>query len=389
MPAGSRGFEMKRPTTLVAVVLAAVLAGGAVRVVQDQCGPFTDVTPGFCPFVLELYYLGITAGTSATTFSPDDPLTRGQGAVFIAKGLNQSLARSSRRAALGQWWTTQTADTLQIIPIGVPDFVQSDGTDVWISSNRNNSVTRVRSSDGRIVETWTGIGNAFALLPAMGRIFVSGYSTPGSVYAIDPATPPGTQQTIVADVGPLPSGLAFDGSRLWVARQDGLAILTPGSTTPWSFVTVTAGFTVPGALLFDGTNMWVTDVSGSLLRLDSSGSILQTIALGATPTGAAFDGANIWVGLAESSSVAVIQASTGNLLQVLTGNGLDRPSGVAFDGERLMVTSYPLGVSLWRASDFTPLGSATLFPHGSPLAVCSDGVSFWISMSLTEELARF
>ena len=54
---------MKRPTTLVAVVLAAVLAGGAVRVVQDQCGPFTDVTPGFCPFVLELYYLGITAGT--------------------------------------------------------------------------------------------------------------------------------------------------------------------------------------------------------------------------------------------------------------------------------------------------------------------------------------
>jgi len=190
MPAGSRGFEMKRPTTLVAVVLAAVLAGGAVRVVQDQCGPFTDVTPGFCPFVLELYYLGITAGTSATTFSPDDPLTRGQGAVFIAKGLNQSLARSSRRAALGQWWTTQTADTLQIIPIGVPDFVQSDGTDVWISSNRNNSVTRVRSSDGRIVETWTGIGNAFALLPAMGRIFVSGYSTPGSVYAIDPATRP-------------------------------------------------------------------------------------------------------------------------------------------------------------------------------------------------------
>src|SRR4030095_16374070 len=86
------------------VALGAVLAGGAVSVVQDQCGPFTDVTPAFCPYILELYYLGITAGTSATTFSPDDPLTRGQGAVFIAKGLNQSLARSSRRAALGQWW---------------------------------------------------------------------------------------------------------------------------------------------------------------------------------------------------------------------------------------------------------------------------------------------
>src|SRR4030088_556451 len=90
----------------IPLALAAVLAGGAVKIVQDQCGPFTDVTPGFCPYVLELYYLGITAGTSATTFSPDDPLPRGPGAAFVAKGLNQSLARSSRRAALGQWWTT-------------------------------------------------------------------------------------------------------------------------------------------------------------------------------------------------------------------------------------------------------------------------------------------
>ena len=93
---------------LLPVVVAALLAGGATRIVQDQCGPFTDVTPGFCPYILEIYYLGITVGTSATTFSPDDPLTRGQGAVFIAKGINQTLARSSRRAALGQWWTPST-----------------------------------------------------------------------------------------------------------------------------------------------------------------------------------------------------------------------------------------------------------------------------------------
>src|SRR4030088_127538 len=88
------------------LALTAVLAGGAVRMGEDQCGPFTDVTPGFCPYVLELYYLGITVGTSATTFSPNDPLTRGQAAVVVSKGLNQSLARSHRRAALGQWWTT-------------------------------------------------------------------------------------------------------------------------------------------------------------------------------------------------------------------------------------------------------------------------------------------
>jgi hypothetical protein len=31
------------------LALAATLAGGAARIVQDQCGPFTDVSPAFCP----------------------------------------------------------------------------------------------------------------------------------------------------------------------------------------------------------------------------------------------------------------------------------------------------------------------------------------------------
>ena len=57
----------------VAVLLCALLAGGAVRRAQDTCGPFTDVSALFCPYVLEAYYTGITAGTSATTFSPDFP----------------------------------------------------------------------------------------------------------------------------------------------------------------------------------------------------------------------------------------------------------------------------------------------------------------------------
>src|SRR5215471_1012837 len=126
---------MKRVVAAILFALGALLAGGTVRVVQDQCGPFTDVTPAFCPYVLELYYLGVTAGTSATTFSPDDPLTRGQGAVFVAKGLNQALARSSRRAALGQWWTTTPHWDigLGLTTVGNGPFqCASDGQDVWV-----------------------------------------------------------------------------------------------------------------------------------------------------------------------------------------------------------------------------------------------------------------
>src|SRR5690348_15698901 len=140
LPGPARAILMKR-AWIVPLALSALLAGGATRVVQDQCGPFTDVTPGFCPYVLELYYLGITAGTSATTFSPDDPLTRGQGAVFIAKGLNQTLARSSRRAALGQWWTTTPRwdDRIGTIDVGLnPIGIASDGADLWVANQQGN-----------------------------------------------------------------------------------------------------------------------------------------------------------------------------------------------------------------------------------------------------------
>jgi hypothetical protein len=85
---------------------AAALAGAATGIVQDQCGPFTDASPAICPYVLEMYVLGITAGTSPTTYSPDATVTRGQAAVLVSKGVNQAIARSSLRAALGQWWTT-------------------------------------------------------------------------------------------------------------------------------------------------------------------------------------------------------------------------------------------------------------------------------------------
>ena len=133
----ARMSRLPRKLFALPLALAALLAGGATRIVQDQCGPFTDVTPGFCPYILEIYYLGITVGTSPTTFSPDDPLTRGQGAVFIAKGVNQTLARSSRRAALGQWWTTtpQWGDRIGTTAVGIfPIGIASDGADLWVAN---------------------------------------------------------------------------------------------------------------------------------------------------------------------------------------------------------------------------------------------------------------
>ena len=94
-----------------------------------------------------------------------------------------------------------------------------------------------------------------------------------------------------------------------------------------------------------------------------------------------------------SSTVTVVRAKgglAGSVLATLSGNGLDEPFQAAFDGERILVTNAGgRSVSLWKASDLTPIGT---FPAGTgaiPFGACSDGLNFWIALSGTDRLARF
>lgn len=53
---------------VICLTAIGALLGGAGSVLLGTCGPFTDVAAdAFCPFVLDIYYLGITTGTSLTT----------------------------------------------------------------------------------------------------------------------------------------------------------------------------------------------------------------------------------------------------------------------------------------------------------------------------------
>ena len=93
----------------------------------------------------------------------------------------------------------------------------------------------------------------------------------------------------------------------------------------------------------------------------------------------------------DPSELVVVRASTGEILKRLTGNGLSGPSGVAFDGERILVTDMnQIGtnlVSVWRAADFAPLGWMPL--PTEPGQVCSDGSAFWFTLPGWYQLARF
>src|SRR5438552_129772 len=92
--------------TTIALSLTLILSG-AVSLLRADSGtcnnvnltlPFLDVAGnGFFCQIAEAYFAGLTNGTSATTYGPNDPVTRGQMAAFITRTLDGSLKRGSRR----------------------------------------------------------------------------------------------------------------------------------------------------------------------------------------------------------------------------------------------------------------------------------------------------
>jgi hypothetical protein len=389
-----------RNRAMILVAAMVVITAASLRLQADTgtCGgvsttvPFTDVgsSPFFCQ-IAEAYFSGLTNGTSATTYSPSDPVPREQMAAFITRTMDQSLKRGSRRAALDQYWAPTSPDGLALTTVGsVPRLVKSDGADLWVANTGDSTVSRVRASDGKLLETWTGATAPWGVLAARGLIFVTGLTSPGSLYQIDPTQPAGAVTTLTSALGEHPRGIAFDGARVWTANLGGgsVSIVT---LNPLSVTTVTAGFTNPIGVLYDGANIWVIDtIANSLFKLDSTGAIIQTVTVGANAQFPVFDGTNIWVPNTGSDTITVVRASTGAILATLSGNGLNAPVTAAFDGERILVTNTDGdSVSLWKAADLSPLGRVATGTSSSPYGACSDGLNFWMTLSSTGKLARF
>jgi DNA-binding beta-propeller fold protein YncE len=393
-----------RFTLLISLVASLPVLSSKLQADTGNCGgvtvtlPFTDVMgSGFFCQIAAAYFSGLTNGTSATTYSPAQNVTREQMAAFITRTMDQSIKRGSRRAVTKKWWTPLDANSLTLTDVGgQPERVEFDGTDLWVANNSTASVMRIRASDGKLLDTWTGAGQATAIVAAMGRIFVTGATNPGNLFMIDPTQPAGIVTTVSNSLGNAPVGIAFDGSRIWTANNGSVSIVTLNPTT---VNTVSTGFNTPIGMLYDGSHIWVTDnLANTLLKLNSDGSIAQSIAVGTFPYYATFDGTNIWVPNFNSSSLTVVRVkdATGNPLMTafevatLTGNGLNNPLTAAFDGERILVTNFSgASVSLWKATDLTPLGFVSTGTGTEPFGACSDGLNFWLSLRSTNKLARF
>ena len=128
---------------------------------QELCGgttypfPYTDVSgvgAAFCPGIMEAYVTGVSKGTTPTTFSPNETVTRVQMTTFLQRSLEQGLGRTSRRAALNQWWTPQNVGATQTINVGgEAQYCAADGENIWVTNNTGNELIRVQASTGNAV----------------------------------------------------------------------------------------------------------------------------------------------------------------------------------------------------------------------------------------------
>src|SRR5215831_5075328 len=163
-----------RISLLVSLILALTLISTRHHADTSTCGgqtttlPFTDVmsSPFFCQ-IAEAFFSGLANGTSPTTYNPSGNVTRDQMAAFITRTQDSALRRGSKRAALRQFWTTtprydSASGGLGTTSVGdTTDLVESDGSDLWVAGSFGSGsvggfVSRIRGSDGKLLDTWTG-----------------------------------------------------------------------------------------------------------------------------------------------------------------------------------------------------------------------------------------
>jgi hypothetical protein len=363
---------------------------------QELCGgtdypfPYTDVASvgaAFCPGIMEAYVTGVSKGTTPTTFSPNETVTRVEMTTFLQRALDQALMRSGRRAGLTEWGTSESTHWFQTIGSGGSKLCAADGENIWTTTG--GEVLQVQASTGKILNTWTGSAGSFGAVVAAGKVYVTGFGEPSQLFVIDPTQPPGALSSVAA----LATGaeqITFDGTNLWTVSTDGsVSIIDPQS---YAVSTVSTGFNDLAGVLYDGAHIWVTDYgANTLLQLNASGGIVRTVAVGTQPVFSVFDGTNIWVPNFGSSSITVVQASSGSVVATISSdatNGLNGPIAARFDGERILVTN--LGgdsLTVFKAADLSFLANVAT-PSG-PYGACSDGINFWVTLSTAGTLLRF
>jgi hypothetical protein len=148
---GAGQFCPEIPVTrgIMSVLIVRARYGLASLVNYPLTPYFTDVPAShpYFPWIQKMKQLGIPAGCGATTYCPDDPVTRGQMAVFIMRGeFNQLLPATTPVVA---WAYPANASAGQTVTVTIPDQNTSfAGGVTQVSAGNGISVNNIVVANG-------------------------------------------------------------------------------------------------------------------------------------------------------------------------------------------------------------------------------------------------
>jgi hypothetical protein len=336
--------------------------------------------------------LGIASGQvtrSVNGLTDNVSLVAGDNVTITPSGNTLTIASSQPpqpyinplRVATLQWYSVNETGLRYTIPDGNAVLIAFDGAHMWVVSGLQlfSSITKLRASDGANLGTFTaGTERPLAIAFDGANMWVSN-GEDNSVRKI--RTSDGAMVGSVS-IAFSPRGIAFDGANMWfthnansvtkVRANDGatLGVFSAGSATSG-----------PSGIAFDGANIWVTNSgNNTVTKLRASdGATLGTFSVGGRPTKIAFDGANIWILSDLSHTVTKLRASDGaNLGAFVIPGGLHYD--IAFDGAHIWVLANG-SVTKLRASDGATLGTFSVPEAGGDIAF--DGANIWVTSGNT------
>jgi len=286
----------------------------------------------------------------------------------------QGLPYNPAQVALLRWYPIN--QTTNFTVGNATDGMAFDGAAMWVVSNGDNTVIKMRASDGTILGTFpVGSKPAFVAFDGANVWVTNSQSQSVTEIRASDGTVLGT-----FPAGNGCNGIAFDGTNIWVANN------TDNTLTKLraSDGSVLGTFPVPAnpeEFAFDGANIWVSLDSGVVLKIRASdGSTQGTFSVGSQPRALAFDGANIWVTNSFDNTVTKLRASDGAVLGTFPSGGVGA-SAVAFDGFNIWVANFNSGtVTILRDADGSSLGTFSV-AGGGLNALAFDGASIWVSHS--------
>ena len=176
---------------------------------------------------------GVTTGTSATTFSPDDPVTRGQNVTFMYRHQKQVIdpllddirtdINTAQTAAAGAQTDADTAQT-------TADGAQTDADTAQTTADTNTAAVDANA------------GELAGLASSRERAALLQWQD--------------WQATVT--VGDGPRGVAFDGTHIWVTNYNDDTVSKIVAATGAVADTIGVG-DGPIGVAFDGTHIWTAN----------------------------------------------------------------------------------------------------------------------------------